>query len=116
MHARILGYLIIYSPSLTAQREVVKVIHSCCNDHASLSALGSAFLDYYIRPCEQSAQTMCFILLTVNQLRDSDRGNSKEPLREAQIQVRRLSMSPTKRMLEIKEAPKNYAEAKKQVS
>ena len=57
-----------------------------------------------------------FILLTVNQLRDSDRGNSKEPLREAQIQVRRLSMSPTKRMLEIKEAPKNYAEAKKQVS
>lgn len=53
MHARILGYLIIYSPSLTAQCEVVEVIHSCQNDHASLSALGSAFLDYYIRPCEQ---------------------------------------------------------------
>jgi hypothetical protein len=58
MHARILGYLIIYSPSPTAQGEVVKVIHSCGNNYATLSALGSTFLDYYIRPCEQSAQTL----------------------------------------------------------
>jgi hypothetical protein len=58
MHARILGYLIIYSPSITAQHEVVKVIHSCCGDHAILSALGSTFFDYYIRPCERSAQTL----------------------------------------------------------
>ena len=100
MHARILGYLIIYSPSLTAQREVVKVIHSCCNDHASLSALGSAFLDYYISPCERSAQMPCFILLTIDQLRDSDA--SEEPLREAQIQVCCLSMRPTKRCWKLK--------------
>jgi hypothetical protein len=58
MNARILGYLIIYSPSVTARHEVVKVIHSCSNDYASLSALGMTFLDYYIRPCEQSAHTL----------------------------------------------------------
>ena len=64
MHARILGYLIIYSPSLTARREVVKVIHSCGNDHPSLSTLGSTFLDYFIRPCEHSAHTW-YTLLTL---------------------------------------------------
>ena len=59
MHARILGYLIIHSPSLTAQGEVVKLIHSCNNNHAILSVLASTFLDYYIRPCEQhGAQTL----------------------------------------------------------
>ena len=58
MNARILGYLIIYSPSVSARHELVKVIHSCRNDHASLSALGATFLDYYIRPCEQSAHTL----------------------------------------------------------
>ena len=58
MKARILGYLIIYSPSVTARHELVKVIHSCSHDYASLSALGTTFLDYYIRPCEQSAHTL----------------------------------------------------------
>jgi hypothetical protein len=58
MHAWILGYLIIYSPSVTARQEVTQVIHSCSNDYTSLSALGSTFLDYYIRPCEQCAQTL----------------------------------------------------------
>ena len=52
MNARILGYLIIYSPSITARNEVIKAIHSCNNDIISLSALGSMFLDYYILPCE----------------------------------------------------------------
>jgi hypothetical protein len=51
MLARILGYLIIYSPSDAARKEVVKLIHSCNNDYASLSELGSMFLDYFIRPC-----------------------------------------------------------------
>ena len=51
IHARILGYLIIHSPSDAAQKEVVKVIHSCHNDYVSLSALGSMFLEYYICPC-----------------------------------------------------------------
>ncbi|KAN0139834.1 hypothetical protein V8E53_002496 [Lactarius tabidus] len=50
MHARILGYLIIKSPSLTAQGEVVKLIHSCNNNYATLSVLASTFLDYYICP------------------------------------------------------------------
>jgi hypothetical protein len=59
MNARILGYLIIYSPSDTARHELANVIHSCNKDYASLSALGSTFLDYYIRPCEQFAQTLC---------------------------------------------------------
>jgi hypothetical protein len=70
MHTRILGYLIIYSPSITAQQEVVKVIHSCCNDYAILSALGSTFLDCYIRPCERSAQTLR-LTLTADQLRST---------------------------------------------
>jgi hypothetical protein len=52
MHVRILGYLIIYSPSPIARGEVIKVIHSCDNDYATLSALGSSFVDYFIRPCE----------------------------------------------------------------
>jgi hypothetical protein len=52
MHARILGYLIIHSPTVTARNEVIKAIHSCNNDDVSLSVLGSMFLDYYIRPCE----------------------------------------------------------------
>lgn len=52
MHARILGYLIIHSPSLTARGEVVKLIHSCNNNRAIISALASTFLDYFIRPCE----------------------------------------------------------------
>jgi hypothetical protein len=58
MKARILGYLILYSPSTAAQHEVVKVIHSCGNDNASLSVLGTTFLDYFICPCEQSAHAL----------------------------------------------------------
>ncbi|KAK0435688.1 uncharacterized protein EV420DRAFT_1592662 [Desarmillaria tabescens] len=50
MHARILGYLIIHSPSPSARHEVVKVIHSCAQDHAKLSQLGQTFLNYFIRP------------------------------------------------------------------
>jgi len=50
MNARILGYSIIYSPSITARHEIVDVIHSCGNDYAYLSALGSTFLDSYILP------------------------------------------------------------------
>jgi hypothetical protein len=60
MHTRILGYLIIVSPSLTAQGEVVKLIHSCNNNVVTLSALASTFLDYYICPCEKYAQTLRF--------------------------------------------------------
>ena len=58
MKARILGHLIIYSPTATARHELVKVIHSCSDDYASLSTLGTTFLDYYIRPCKQSAHTL----------------------------------------------------------
>ncbi|KAN0138793.1 hypothetical protein V8E53_003181 [Lactarius tabidus] len=55
MNARILGHLIIYSPSNAARHVLFNVILSCNNDYASLSALGSTFLDYYIYPCEQFA-------------------------------------------------------------
>ena len=58
MNARILGYLIIYTPSDAARHEVVNVIRCCSNNYASLSTLGMTFLDYYIRPCEQSAHTL----------------------------------------------------------
>lgn len=54
IRARILGYLILYSPSTMAQHEFVKVIHSCGFKKESLSVLGTTFLDYYIRPCKQS--------------------------------------------------------------
>jgi hypothetical protein len=59
MNARILGYLIIYSPSIAARHELVNVIHSCNRDYASLSALGSTVLDSYILPCEQFVHTLC---------------------------------------------------------
>ena len=39
MNARILGYLILYSPPNVALHELVNVIHSCSKDYASLSAL-----------------------------------------------------------------------------
>jgi hypothetical protein len=58
INARILGYLIIYSPSIAARHELVNVIHSCNKDYTSLSALGSTFLLYYILPCEQFVHTL----------------------------------------------------------
>jgi hypothetical protein len=54
MRARILGYLIIHSPSLQARHEVVKVIQSSLQDRDSLSELGQSFLDYFILPCKLS--------------------------------------------------------------
>ncbi|KAK0216811.1 hypothetical protein IW262DRAFT_1393654 [Armillaria fumosa] len=50
IYARILGYLIIHSPSSSTCNEVVKVIHPCAQDHATLSRLGHSFLNYFIRP------------------------------------------------------------------
>jgi hypothetical protein len=44
MNARILGHLIIYSPSNAARHVLFNVIHSCNKDYASLSALGRPFL------------------------------------------------------------------------
>ena len=52
LHARILGYLILHAPSSTALAEIVKVIHSCAQDHKTLSDLGESFLIRFIRPCE----------------------------------------------------------------
>jgi len=94
MHARILGYLIIYSPSVTAQHEVVKVIHSCSNDYASLSALGSTFLDLYIRPFKKF--------------------KGRTPKGSSHPSRRSFDKTKEEMLAEIKEAPKHYTDAKKQ--
>jgi hypothetical protein len=51
IHARVLGYLIIHAPSVTAAHEVAKLIHSCAHDFQTLSDLGS-FIEYFIRTCK----------------------------------------------------------------
>ncbi|KAN0140517.1 hypothetical protein V8E53_001726 [Lactarius tabidus] len=94
MHARILGYLIIYSPSITAQHEVVKVIHFCCNDHAILSALGSTFLDCYIRPFKK--------------YKGRTPKGSSHPSRPS------FDKTKDEMLAAIKEAPKNHPAAKEQ--
>ncbi|KAF8256792.1 hypothetical protein EI94DRAFT_1638264, partial [Lactarius quietus] len=94
MHARILGYLIIYSPTMIAQQEVVNVINSCGNDYASLSALGLAFFDYYICPYKRNkARTP-----------EASSCSSQESFEQTEEQM----------LDSIKEAPKNHYEAKKQ--
>ncbi|PBK61816.1 hypothetical protein ARMSODRAFT_1089485 [Armillaria solidipes] len=55
IHASILGYLIIHS-SGNARHKVVKVIHSCAQDHAKLFQLVQTFINYFIRPCNQEIQ------------------------------------------------------------
>jgi len=94
MHARILGYLIIYSPSVSAHNELINAIHSCNDDDVSLSALGSMFLDYYICPFKRRTPT------------DSSRSSICETEEEMQEEMMPVT--------EIKEAPKNHFEAKRQ--
>ena len=52
MHARILGYLILYAPSLIARTQVVAVIHSYSQDEDTLLELGRYFLFYFICSCK----------------------------------------------------------------
>jgi len=52
LRARVLGYLIIYAPSIHAHHEVIKMIHSCSQQYDTLSELGRYFVDYFIRPCK----------------------------------------------------------------
>ena len=49
--ARVLGYLILYAPSIRARHEVTNAIHSCAQKYDTLSELGQYFMDYFIRPC-----------------------------------------------------------------
>jgi hypothetical protein len=51
-HARVLGYLILYAPSVHAHHEVIKEIHSCAQKYDTLSELGQYFMDYFLRPCK----------------------------------------------------------------
>ncbi|KAF8266448.1 hypothetical protein EI94DRAFT_1830627 [Lactarius quietus] len=91
--ARILGYLIIYSPTITAQQSVVNVIHSCGNDYPSLSALGLAFFDHYIRPFKKY------------------KGRTPEPSSHSS----HASFEQTEEQMldSIKEVPRDHSEAKK---
>ncbi|KAK0215357.1 hypothetical protein EDD85DRAFT_798662 [Armillaria nabsnona] len=50
IHARILGYMIIHSPSSAARHEVVK-------DHAKMSQPGQTFINYFIRPFKKPNRT-----------------------------------------------------------
>src|SRR6267142_97744 len=54
LHARILGYLILYAPSIDALYEMVRVVDLCSQTHDTLPGLGQYFLDHFIHPCELS--------------------------------------------------------------
>ena len=56
LHARILGYLILYAPSIDALYEMVRVVDLCSQTHDTLSGLGQYFLDHFIHPCELSTR------------------------------------------------------------
>ncbi|KAK2461245.1 hypothetical protein APHAL10511_006772 [Amanita phalloides] len=94
LHARILGYLIIHAPSSTALAEIVKVIHSCAQDHKTLSGLGESFLIWFIRPFKKN------------------KGRTPTPSDHPS----RPSFDKVKADLKamIKGAPKDHKEAKKQ--
>ncbi|KAK0216735.1 hypothetical protein EDD85DRAFT_798168 [Armillaria nabsnona] len=92
IHARVLGYLIIHSPSRTALHEVVKVIHSCAGDHSKLSQLGQTFIDYFIRPFKK--------------FKGRTPASSDHPSRPSFDVLKRDLRS------KIREAPKTHKEAK----
>ncbi|KDQ49734.1 hypothetical protein JAAARDRAFT_212033 [Jaapia argillacea MUCL 33604] len=95
VYARILGYLIIYAPSLPARHEVVKVIQSCERDFEALSELGECFFDYFIRPFKAfKGRTP---LGSSHSSRDSLYKNSEELL-----------------LAKIREPPKHFVDAKHQ--
>ncbi|KAJ8699164.1 hypothetical protein PTI98_002312 [Pleurotus ostreatus] len=48
--ARVLGYLTLHAPSHHALAEVVETIHSCRQNNLTLSALGEAFIVWFVRP------------------------------------------------------------------
>ncbi|KAK0442704.1 uncharacterized protein EV420DRAFT_1074311 [Desarmillaria tabescens] len=92
IHARILGYLIIHSPSRTVLHEVVKAIQSCTGDYSELSQLGQIFIDYFIRPFKK------FKGRTPASSDDSSRQSSDKLKRDLRSR--------------IQEAPKTHREAK----
>ncbi|KAK0442709.1 uncharacterized protein EV420DRAFT_1074455 [Desarmillaria tabescens] len=92
IHARILGYLIIHSPSRTVLHEVVKAIQSCAGDYSELSQLGQIFIDYFIRPFKK------FKGRTPASSDDSSRQSSDKLKRDLRSR--------------IQEAPKTHREAK----
>jgi hypothetical protein len=112
IHARVLGYLIIHAPSVTALHEVVKVIHSYARDFQSLFDLGESFINYFIRPCKFSIRyyPSTPTLRLVKKAKGRTPATSDHPSRPSFGEVSR----------ELKErsrgAPKDHKEAKSQVS
>jgi hypothetical protein len=70
LHARILGYLILHAPSIHARHEMVRVIHSCEQNHETLSELGQHFINFFIRPCKS--------LTSVYPAKQPDRSSSQK--------------------------------------
>ena len=52
IRARVLGYLILYAPSIRARQEVIIAIHSCSQNKDDLSERGKGFINYFIRTCK----------------------------------------------------------------
>ena len=48
MHARVLGYLILYAPNDAAEAEVAKTIISCAANREELNQLGELFVNGFI--------------------------------------------------------------------
>ncbi|KAK1225519.1 hypothetical protein PQX77_011538 [Marasmius sp. AFHP31] len=94
IHARVLGYFIIHAPSVQALSEVQKQIHSCENDYDNLFTLGESFVKYFIRPFKKT--------------KGRTPAPSSRPSRPS------FDKDKEKWTAEIKEAPKDHREAKRQ--
>ncbi|KAF4568099.1 hypothetical protein EYR36_010107 [Pleurotus pulmonarius] len=54
MHARVLGYLILYAPNDAAEAEVAKTIISCAANREELNQLGELFVNWFINTLRKS--------------------------------------------------------------
>jgi len=58
--ARIVGYLIHFSPSKEGRKNVASEINSCKGEQSKLLAIGQRYYDYYIRACKFNKATYLF--------------------------------------------------------
>ncbi|KAK7037465.1 hypothetical protein VNI00_010957 [Paramarasmius palmivorus] len=93
IQSRVLGYLILHTPPI-ALHELEQAIHSCKGDRNALLKLGESFINYFIRPFKKYKGR------TPVSSYHSSRSSSDEG-----VDIM---------MAEIKEAPKDHREAKRQ--
>ena len=112
IRARVLGYLILYSPSIHAHHEVIKVIHSCAQNYDALSELGQSFIEYFIHPCNLFTVLQgkrSWNALPVKQLQ------GHTPVSESHSSRSSFDKDKMDWMVQIEEAPRDHKTAKAQV-